>query len=329
MKIMKKVILFSLIMTILFIGCTQMSAEEIAKKMQERYASLKDMKGTMVITTQFKGMEQSKQIQFAMKKPDKFRSEDEKMLMVSNGKTMWIYDKQRNVVTKVNLPKIKQPEFDYGKIVKDMLDKYDVKYLGEEKVSGRDCYVIELIPKETKLVIKQKLWVDKNFWYPLKIESSYNKFNSTIEYHNVEFNTGIDDKEFEFVLPEGAKVVRQRLPERLTINEAQERVNFTILVPKYTAGYEFDHAVVFKFGEKESVMLNYEKGYEFLTIAESPAGKQSFLPNATKVKIKDIEGDFSEMFENKVLRFSFNGLEIVITGKIEKGELIKVAESMI
>ena len=187
---------------VLVLGCTQMSAEEIAKKVEEKYNAIKDMKGTVIITTNFKGKKKIEVIKFAMKKPDKYWSDSENYTMVSNGKTMWIYDKSRNEVIKINLPKEK-PKFDYGELIKDLMKKNEVKLLGSEKISGRDCYVIEVIPKNKTFYVEQKLWIDKEYWHPLKIEINYGEFNSTIEYKDVKFNTGIPDSLFEFKPPKG------------------------------------------------------------------------------------------------------------------------------
>ena len=193
-----------LVVSSLFMGCTQLTAEQIAEKMQEKYNSIKDMKGVMIVTTSLDNQTQT--INFAMKKPNKWKTEDKNMLTISNGKTMWTYDKQKNEVTKLTLPEIKQPEFDYGKIVKDMLEKYDVKLVGEEKIANRDCYVIELKPKGKDYFINQKLWIDKEFWYPLKIEINYGNFSSIVEYKNIEFNTGLSDDIFEFKPSEGVRL---------------------------------------------------------------------------------------------------------------------------
>ena len=40
-------------LTILLLGCTQLTAKQIAEKMREKYDTVKDMKGTMVVTTNF------------------------------------------------------------------------------------------------------------------------------------------------------------------------------------------------------------------------------------------------------------------------------------
>jgi len=329
---MKKIgIITCILLATLLLGCTGMSAEEIAKKMQEKYESIKDMKGTITVTTEFNGEKQTQTICFVMKMPDKHRSEDENTIVVSNGKTMWIYDKKKNEVIKMELPKVERPEFDYGELVKAMLEENDVKLIGTEKVSDRDCYVIEVIPKNETYYTKQKLWIDKEFWYPLKIEIISEKFRSTIEYQNVEFNTGVSDSEFEFTPPEGAKIVDNKfeIPRVLGLEEAQKQVNFTIVTPTYTAGYEFNHAMVFKFGERETVSLQYSKDGKIMRIRETIAGEKEQLPNSTAVKIKDVEGEFTEMFGIRLLRFNLDEIEIVISGKLDKEELIKIAESMI
>lgn len=101
--------LIVLIITAIFLACTQLSAEQIAEKMREKYNSIEDMKGVMIVTTNLN--KQTQTIKFAMKKPNRWKTEDERMLTTSNGKTMWIYNKQKNEVAKLILLEVKQPEF--------------------------------------------------------------------------------------------------------------------------------------------------------------------------------------------------------------------------
>ncbi len=320
-----------LIAATLIVGCTQMSAKEIAKKMEEKYKAVKDMEGTMVTTIYVNGKKIVRVTKFAMKKPDKYWSDSENYTVVSNGTVMWIYDKKRNEVTIMKLPK-KKPKFDYGELIEDLMNNTNVKLLGSEKVSGRDCYVIEAIPKTKTLCIKEKLWIDKEYWYPLKIESDYGKLKLTMEYKDVKFNTGISDSLFEFKPPKGAKVVEQKLftpPKKLTLEEAQKRVNFTITVPKYTAGFKFDYAYVFKFDGREMVSLYYTKDDQKLVIAESTGYPKTPLPNATKVNINGITAEYSQVLGISILRFYKGNVSITISTKLPKDEVIDIAESMV
>ncbi len=204
---MRKLLCFVLAILVvgLVAGCAQMDAKEIAKKAEEKYKLVKDMKGTLVITDEVHGKKFVEKTEFAIKKPDKYWSTDGNVTIVRNGSTMWIYDKKANevIVTRA----MKMPKFDYGKFIQEILKNNDVKLTGIEKVSGRNCYIIEVIPKNKTYYTQEKIWIDTEYWYPLKVEI-HGKFNMTIEYKDVKFNTGIPDSLFNFKPPKGAKVMR-------------------------------------------------------------------------------------------------------------------------
>jgi len=52
-----------------------------------------------------------------------------------------------------------------------LMDMYNAKVLGSEKINDRNCYVVELTGKlEDITYYSRKLWVDKERWLPLKEE---------------------------------------------------------------------------------------------------------------------------------------------------------------
>ncbi len=324
------VLVLAMLLAGLVLGCTQMSAEEIAKKVEEKYNAIKDMKGTMIIITDFNGKKKVEVIRFAMKKPDKFWQEGENYTMVSNGRITWVYDKSHNEVIKVSTPK-ERPKFDYGELVKDLLKGNEIKLLGVEKVAGRDCYVIEVTPKNKTFYTEAKLWIDEKYWYPLKIEVNYGEFNSTIEFKNVQFNTGIPDSFFEFKPPAGAKVIEQKitLPRKLTLDEAQRQVNFTIIVPKYTAGYKFNYAYVFKFDGREMVSLYYLKNDQKMVITESKGYPEETLLNSTVVNVNGTKFEIAHFFGRNVLMIHKGDFSITISAEMPKNELINVGKSIV
>ena len=325
---MRRVLFVLLLLGVLVLGCTQMSPKDIAKKMQEKYEAIKDMKGTMVITMNIGGKKVVETIRFAMKKPNKYWSDSDTVMMVSNGTMMWIYDKKRNEVTVMKLPKVK-PKFDYEKFIESILKSNEVKLLGVEKVNGRECYVIEVIPKNKSVFIeKEKMWVDKEFWYPIKIEIFTKAGTSVLEYKDIEFNTGVPDSLFEFKPPKGAKVVKSFTSSNLTIEEAQKMVNFTILVPKYTAGFKFDGARVMKFGGKETVILYYKKDGNMLDVFET-TGVCKPLPNATVINVNGTKMEFKEAFGSGILKFCKGNVVITIVAKLPKDELVKIGKYLL
>jgi len=319
-----------LLAVVLLAGCTQMSAEEIAKKMEEKYNSVKDFRGIIRTTSEGPSGKIVTECEYVFKKPNKFLMHDKNrgLLMVSNGKTVWIYDEKRNEVMISNITMSShEVNPDYGKFVRDMLEKYDVKLLGSEKVSNRDCYVIQLTPKKAKLNKTIKMWVDKEFWYPLKIVYQIGEIKSTLEYIDVKFNTGVSDDIFEFKPPKGAKIVKNpfKMKRFKSVEEAQECVDFKILKPTYTAGYELKEVVVLS----DTVVLNYyNESKDVLTISESNKGSLPEMPNAEKVKIGNEEGLFLEIYGSKMLTFKRDEVVITISAKLSKEELIKIAESM-
>ncbi|WP_456468403.1 outer membrane lipoprotein-sorting protein [Archaeoglobus sp.] len=217
-----------------------------------------------------------------------------------------------------------KPQFDYGMIVKGMIENYNIRLLGEESVDNRECYVIEAEPKSGGA--KMRMWVDREFWYPMRTEMSIEGITTVVEYRNVSFNSGLDDNLFEYIPPEGVKIVEKKLelPKKLAIDEAQQRVNFTIIVPSYTAGYEFDYAVVYG----DFVQLVYTKGDDRLVITES-LKKSPLGLNWSEVDVNGRRAEIAEMLETKILRINVNGVEVVISAKLGNEEFVKIAESMV
>lgn len=334
---MKKFLLVFLVLSVLLVGCTQMSAKDIAKKMEEKYDAIKDMRGTMVITMNVSGKKIVDTIRFAMKKPNKYWSDSNTTTVVSNGSVMWIYDKKRNEVRILKLPKNKPPKFDYGKFIEFILKSNDVKLLGSDRVNGRDCYVIEVIPKNKSVLIeKEKIWIDKEFWCPIKIESFTKLRSSTFEYRDLKFNTGIPDDLFEFKPPKDAKVVRgfsSTIKSNLSIEEAQRMVNFTILLPKYTDGYEFDGARVMKFDGKETVILYYKKDGKIMDIFESKGYSYTSLPNATVINVNGTKMELKEALglggKIGILKFRKGNITVTVVAKLPKDELVRVGKSLL
>ncbi|MBO8183383.1 MAG: outer membrane lipoprotein-sorting protein [Archaeoglobus sp.] len=326
-RLMLVLVLFALL-AVLLAGCTQMSAEEIAKKVEEKYDAVRDFKGILRVTAEGKSGKQVMEHEYVFKKPNKMRMYNKKMgtLVVSNGEKTWIYDEKKNEVFVMDIGQYNRANPDYGKLVKDMLKHYDVKLLGSEKVSGRDCYVVQLIPKDNKEA-ESKMWVDKEYWYPLKIEYGMGGIKSIVEYINVEFNTDVNDDEFQFTPPEGAKIKTEEdlgIKKFDSVEEAQKHMDFKILRPTYTSGYELKKVTLMF----NSVSLMYIKEDKMLMISEVKGKDLPTVQNAERVKVGDSQGLYAEIYGSSMLVFKKGDVLITITGTIDKEELIKIADSM-
>ncbi len=325
-------ILTIFIVAALLFGCVQMSAEDIAKKMQEKWKEIKDYSGVQSISVTMFGKKTSAEYDFVFKKPNKFWMLDKthKMLTVSNGKKIWSYDEKNKTVIVMNITSNFQAfSINYSGIIRDILNKYDVKLLGDGNVAGRECYVISLKPKKGEINETIKMWIDKKFWMPLKTEISMKGMNIVTEYKKLKINTGVSDDLFEFKPPEGVKVITKETKFKMfkSVEDAQKSVRFKILTPKYTAGCKLSMVSVFD----NVVDLSYMSGKKYVSIEEM---LNKSIPEMTKgakveeIKIGNNTAKYFELYGIKVIIFKKGDLTIRVSGNLEKDELIKIAESI-
>ena len=122
-------------------------------------------------------------------------------------------------------------EFAYEDISSQEVEKYTYKYLRDEKVDGRDCFVIERKPTyEHSGYTRLISWIDKTMYQPLKVEfydrknsllktlkvSGYKQYlgkywrarhmemvnhqtkkSTTLEWKDYKFKTGLNDRDFD------------------------------------------------------------------------------------------------------------------------------------
>ncbi len=86
-------------------------------------------------------------------------------------------------------------EFAYEDLTSQEVDKYSYKWLRDEKVDGKEGFVMERYPEYAKSGYKRQIvWVDKSIWRPVKLEF-YDRKNSllkTLEFHDyMEYLPGI------------------------------------------------------------------------------------------------------------------------------------------
>jgi outer membrane lipoprotein-sorting protein len=331
---------------VLISGCTgDMSADQIAARMEAKQESIEDFSATMVMTS-FAGETETTRAKIMTKMPDKTRSEYIEpaglagTVRVTNGSTMWTYNPARKQVTKVELPEDMPSEMDYTELVKNILDENDISLEGIENVGGRSAYVIGGTSgdeADREFISRTRVWVDRENWMLLGIEM-YDKDDnlvSKVEYRDITFNTGIPDSEFIFEAPVGAEVVERsfdRMP--MTLDEARANTTFDLKTPSYLPeGYEFDHAMFIGSIMWEVVSLQYTNGDARLHLSEW-VGDDSDRSEPTMVEpeivsINGTDGELTSMFGINTLRWSADGIGYSLSGEFEQDELVKVAESLV
>ncbi|HEY9206180.1 MAG TPA: outer membrane lipoprotein-sorting protein [Candidatus Methanoperedens sp.] len=339
------IVLLAIIVVSLISGCTAtMSAEQIAQQMKEKQESIKDFSATMVTSYAFGDESKTAKAKIMNKMPDKSRfeylepAEMAGQIMVNDGKTIWNYDPKKNEVTRMDIPETERSyEPDYTQFIKEILNQTDISYQGTDKFEGRSVYLIKASPKDnSKLMgIHYRMWVDSETWMPLKIEifDKNDKLMTSVEYRDIKFNTGIPDSEFEFKMPEGAKIVEREPPEfkQMTLEEARKEVNFTILSPSYMpSGYKFSNATVSKFDDKESVSLLYVNGSSTFVLTERTVDDTPMpdFGEVENVSINGAEGKLISMPGSNMLVWNNGDIELMLSTTFGKEETMKVAGSV-
>ena len=347
----KLLLMLLLISSAMFVaGCIDedLSAEQIAEKMQQKQEDIEDYSYTMHMTIEFGDQNMVTQADMMYKKPNKFKAVQKQpaemagSISVSDGETMWMYNPQQNTVMIMDMPDMpEQNEMDYLQIIEMMLNESDFSLAGVEKVDGRTTYVIDMSPKDESdlgMFGDMKVWIDEETWMPLKMEMKDANGNPmySAEYRNFQINTGISDEEFQFEIPEDAKVQTMEemmLPQEMTLEEAQEEATFDILVPSYLPeGYEFDNAMVIQ-GFIETVSLTYHNGDERLGISElvfeDEPQTSPIMNNAEVVSINGVEGKLVSIYgDNKMLQWEIGNIQLTLSGSLDKDNLIQIAGSM-
>ncbi|AKB76853.1 hypothetical protein MSHOH_0370 [Methanosarcina horonobensis HB-1 = JCM 15518] len=360
-KTLTTLTLLALLVPILFIsGCTgDLSAEEIAKQMQEKEANIQDYSYTMQMTSYFGNQTQESEVRTLQKKPDKMKTitikpeEEAGTIVVSDGEFIWTYDPKTNTVTKMEMPDTPiLGEIDYVGIIDEFLNETDVSLLGMEEIDGRPAYLLETSPKEEeegfKLADGMKIWVDKETWMPLRYEmyDSDGDLVMELEIHDLEINTGIQDSEFVFEVPEGATVKTVdldsfKLPEKMTLEEARESAGFEILVPEYLPeGYAFNYSMVSNNSwiapenqAFETVSLTYENEEGDIislseTVYETETPEAPIMNSAEEVSINGKEGKYLTLGDMKILNWEIGNIELSLASSLEKDEMLRIAESL-
>jgi outer membrane lipoprotein-sorting protein len=337
----KKLIIIIFLFIIVTSGCLSattnlVDAKKIIIHAQEKYESTNVLRATMVSITNYQGEEVTRQIDFLFKKPNKYKcvNQAENLTLISNGTVAWMYNSTNSGVTIKHLENSKEiPDFDYGMFLKNLLVDNDVKLIEEKELFGKHCYVIEAIPKNVTSIISQDVWIDKESSIPIKIDKNYRIYNSSIEYINVSVNENVSDNEFEFDIPTGVKNVDPEvLTQLISVEEAQKSLNFTIMKPSYSAGYQLKGATIIKYpisanGEKrECVTSIYNKEGNILTIDETLSNK--IIPTDNNINIGEFKGRIVDIFGNKMINYYHGNIYISITGTLNEKELIKIAESV-
>jgi outer membrane lipoprotein-sorting protein len=194
-----------------FVFSAEMQPQDILKKVEEALNAAKSVKLDFEETYEWKqtGEKQSISGELILSGQDKFRVTTQDQIIVSDGVTLWTYSKPSNRVLIDRVEKTddavlpRQLFFGFKK-------EYQVKLLKDATVFETPCWVLIFTADKKDIFISQiKAWIEKENWIPRIIEQiDVSKNKTTYILKNVQTGTLTEPDLFQFVIPEGAEVIR-------------------------------------------------------------------------------------------------------------------------
>lgn len=189
------------------------NVDTIVSKLQKKYDTIRDATVEFIQKIKFDMTEneQSYEGKLIMKRKNKFYIEMNDQIIVTDGVSAWLYSKTNNQVIidhYRDTPQLISPE----KILTDFWKYYSIMLLNKEIIGNRYNAVLKLTPLDEMSTIKWiKIWVDTDEWIINKIET-IDMSGSTITYiiKQIRQNTGISDKQFQFIFPPDSDVIDLR-----------------------------------------------------------------------------------------------------------------------
>ncbi|GEM_PF-2223920 len=281
-------------------GCSSSHLKANMTQIKEMYNSIHSMSGTAVL----KEGNLNDTVIFTFVKPNKI------LIWYSTKNKMIVYNGSSGLITSGGkVKKFKEKPFnpfDYGEIINN----------GKAYVSGNNIIV------ENSL---GKVWLNEKL-LPVKIEWKKGVFVKIV---NISINGLGDEKIISDLMGGKHKEKANRL---VSIGEAEKMVNFSLIVPKYTAGCKFIGAIV----SKDIVTLYYgnENSKSLFTVVE--AKNISYLENTCGMIVKSkIELNGITVKVGKALGkwdacgFEKDGIGVIVYGNVGSEEIIKIVRSII
>lgn len=150
--------------------------------------------------------------QSIMKMGDQEMKTDSKMLMISDGEHMYTLTEQMGQKTAMKMKADPAQSQNVASMFKAWKKDHNLKVLPDEKVEGRDCYVIEATPKKEQPnnpISKQVFYLCKKTGTMAKMVGydKQGKQNMQMVLKDITINPDIKPERFKFKAPEGVEVM--------------------------------------------------------------------------------------------------------------------------
>lgn len=188
-------------------------ARQILDKVKRAYDNIKDAELEFSQQTVFEisKTEHQSSGRLFIKKQNKYRVEQQNLLLVTDGVTVWSYNPANKQVL-IDKFKIDERSLTPERVLTAAPKDYYSSILGKEKVGKVETILLKLVPKDEDSIVRvMKVWVDESNWLFRKVEiEDVNGRQTTYIVSDIKVNIGIPDSRFTYQVPNGVEAVDLR-----------------------------------------------------------------------------------------------------------------------
>ncbi len=185
-------------------------AQEIIKQVQNKYNGINDAKATFSMTDKaHKGKSSSASGTLWIQKENKYKIKTSSFTLITDGSTSWSYTPSKKQVV-IDYYKDDGNSFSPNKYLFNYPQNFYSEYSTDETVSGKECYVLSLTPRNKGGIKSAKVWVDKSDYVIRKVSISTRELTRTYTLKSITLNPGLSSSEFSFNAPSGVEVIDLR-----------------------------------------------------------------------------------------------------------------------
>lgn len=255
------------------------------------------------------------------------------LVTVNNGQRKWqIQPGQKRVQIFPALPDAYRFQFELGKEIQEAKNALSTKVIGEDTISGREAFIVEVTPKGGS---PYRIWIDKKTELPLQKQTAMeHAIQYTLTYKEITFTDAIPAQLLTYHLPEGYQEINEN-PEQLVADlpEAREIAGFTGKTPAtIPTGYSQDRVAVVPNRQLVKMYYRNPEQKQAIVMQGKAAGEFTTAPNALLGKMNDsvveilspVAGDA----ETSSIRWRKDGFEFTVLGNAPLDDLAAFAQGI-
>lgn len=191
-----------LVILFAFTALNAQDGKSVLKDIQTKFSKIQDMSADVT--------QSSAKSKFYYKKENKYRIEAGTNIIVSDGNTIWNYNKKTNKVV-LSRPEDTEMASTINNLVYSFPDQSKISYDGKEKIGTEEYNVLTMTPiKSSGSFNKIRIWSDNSNMIKRVIVTDRSGSSLVFEFSNIKINSSIPGSKFSFEAPKGSEIIDLR-----------------------------------------------------------------------------------------------------------------------